>query len=138
MELDACTRCGECMKWCPIYAVDRSEDLIPGNRIAALKELLKSQHGIRARLLAGNRFSTEQVQRLIEILYECTACGQCHFVCPARTDTAELWEALREAVVEAGLGPLPDQAEYLRVLKKYENPFKEPQENRGLWVPGGL
>jgi len=138
IELDACSRCGECMKWCPIYAVDRSEDLIPGNRITALKKLLKGQHGLRARLFAGGRFSKAQVDRLLEVLYECTACGQCHFVCPSRIDTAELWEALREAVVEAGLGPLPGQAEYLRVLKKYENPFKEPQENRGLWVQRGL
>lgn len=138
MELDACTRCGECMKWCPVYAVDKRDELIPRNKIADLKSLLKSQTGLRAKLLAKNRFPKEQLDNLLNALYECTACGQCHFVCPARIDTAELWEALREVVAEAGLGPTPDQIKYLETLKEYENPFKEPRANRGSWVARGL
>ncbi len=29
IELDACTRCGECLTWCPVYDQDSKEDLIP-------------------------------------------------------------------------------------------------------------
>lgn len=138
MELDACTRCGECKNWCPVYAVDKRDELIPRNKISALKSLLKSQNGLRAKLIGKSKFTKEQVDNLINALYECTACGQCHFVCPARIDTPELWESFREVLVEAGLGPTPDQVAYLEILKEYDNPLKEPRENRGSWVARGL
>lgn len=138
MELDACTRCGECKKWCPMYAVDQREELTPRNKIAAFKSLLKSQHGFMGNLLGKKELTPEQLDTIIESLYECSGCGQCHFVCPARIDTPELWENLREAVAEAGLGPLTSQIKYLEELKEDGNPFKKLQSARGDWVERGL
>ena len=37
MELDACTRCGECSIWCPAYEQDKKEGITPRGRAKALE-----------------------------------------------------------------------------------------------------
>ena len=51
MELDACTRCGECSNWCPAYDQDSREPLTPrgrarlfqGHHIPAVRRLQRRQ-----------------------------------------------------------------------------------------------
>jgi len=38
MELDACTRCGECVAWCPTFAENRQELTHPLGKIARLRD----------------------------------------------------------------------------------------------------
>ncbi|MEJ2474728.1 MAG: hypothetical protein P8Y74_12695 [Desulfobacterales bacterium] len=33
IELDACTRCGECLSWCPVYDQDAKEAIIPRRKV---------------------------------------------------------------------------------------------------------
>lgn len=137
MSLDACTRCGECQKWCPIYTLDDREDVTPRSKIKNLKRLLKTQ---RRGFLGLGRAQMDQiaVAGLSKSLWECSCCNQCHFVCPARLDTVELWENTREAMFTAGLGPVPEQRTYCETLKQFGNPYKKAQTDRAAWIDTGI
>ncbi|MBU7007991.1 (Fe-S)-binding protein [Phosphitispora fastidiosa] len=137
MSLDACTRCGECQKWCPVYTLDSKEDVTPRAKIKYLKEILKGENGGLFGLF-GRKPGPETVARFTKSLYECSCCNQCHFVCPARLDTVELWENTREAMYESGLGPLPEQKTYCETLKKHGNPYKRSRTEKADWVEAGL
>ncbi len=133
MSLDACTRCGECQAWCPMYTLESREDVTPRAKIKYLKQIISSQHG--GFLGRRNPKADEEIIRKFgKSLYECSCCNQCHFVCPARVDTLELWENTREAMFEAGLGPVPEQRAYCENLKKFGNPYKKEQSARGDWI----
>ncbi|HSB51895.1 MAG TPA: (Fe-S)-binding protein [Dissulfurispiraceae bacterium] len=122
IELQACTRCGECQVWCPVYAQDERESLTARGKIKALR-----------RLVEGSLDASER-RIFVDALFECSACGQCHVVCPVRIDTPELWEQARQCLVEAGIGRPESQTRHLSDIKEFNNPFGRSQEDRGLWA----
>ncbi|MHB9094109.1 MAG: (Fe-S)-binding protein [Eubacteriales bacterium] len=137
MGLDACTRCGECQKWCPIYTLDSREDVTPRAKIKSFKGLLKSQQpGFFG--LGKGKTDPQALATFTKSLWECSCCNQCHFVCPARLDTVELWENMREAMYVAGIGPVPEQRTYCDTLKTFGNPYKKEQVERTAWIESGL
>jgi len=137
MSLDACTRCGECQKWCPVYTLDSREDVTPRAKIKSLKQIIAGrQPGLFG--LFKQKPDPEVVAKFSKTLYDCSCCNQCHFVCPARLDTVELWENTREAMFVAGLGPVPEQRTYCEILRQYGNPFKKEQPARADWIETGL
>ena len=137
MSLDACTRCGECQKWCPVYTLTENEKVTPRTKIKNLKTILKSQHpGLLG--LRKSKLNQEIMDDFIKGLYECSCCNQCHFVCPSRIDTVELWENVREAMYNSGIGPLPEQKVFCENLVKFGNPFKKEQAGRIDWIEKGL
>jgi heterodisulfide reductase subunit D len=102
MELDACTRCGECVKWCPTYSEDGHEALQPAEKIRRMKSFITAQYGFRARLF-GPKFPTDEaLDEYSQGVYDCTLCGRCNAVCPVKIDTRPLWVAMREHLVELG------------------------------------
>jgi len=150
LELDACTRCGECVTWCPVFDQDQRRGLTPEGKIIALKKILISQHGLRAKILHNHRInpklravlsfllryqevSHEQVDSFVKDLYECSTCGQCHIVCPASIDTVNLWEGVRESIVTAQYGPLDAQKALIQSVKAYDNPWQQPRIGRTKW-----
>ena len=137
MSLDACARCGECQEWCPIYTLNNKEDVTPRAKIKHMKQILKSGNGGLFGLFR-QELKPEVLERFTKSLYECSCCNQCHFVCPARLDTVELWENTREAMYESGLGPLPEQKTYCENLKRDGNPFQKVQADKADWVETGL
>ncbi len=42
IELDACTRCGECLEWCPVYNQDEREGVTPRAKATRFKKILSS------------------------------------------------------------------------------------------------
>ena len=122
IELDACTRCGECLTWCPVYDQDAKESIIPRAKVTDFLNIIRSQQGLIGRIvrsekgpdglkkLIGTVFGYKevtdaQVQDFVRNLYECSTCGQCHIVCPAKIDTVNLWEDIRRLIVQADLRP---------------------------------
>ncbi len=136
MELDACTRCGECSLWCPAYEQDKKEGITPRGRAKAFKDIVKAQHGLWAKLFGRSRVSREQIDQFVKELYECSTCRQCYEVCPVKIDTVELWESIRRAVVNAGLGPLDSQKNLIQSVKSYDNPWGQPRSSRARWAKG--
>ena len=54
LELDACTNCGECIKWCPVIEVapELTLSISPPAKIRKLKKILTAQYCLR-RILLG-------------------------------------------------------------------------------------
>jgi heterodisulfide reductase subunit D len=45
IELDACTRCGECVKWCPTFIEAERDEITPLDKIHTLRGFAKGQYG---------------------------------------------------------------------------------------------
>lgn len=150
IELDACTRCGECLSWCPVYDQDEKEGLIPRRKIIDFLQIAKSQSGFLTGIMNSNKVgetlkgiigklcgykevTKEQMEEFVLNLYECSTCGQCEVVCPAHIDTVNLWEELRRLIVQAGYGPLEPQKALRKSVMTYDNPWQQPRAGRTKW-----
>lgn len=132
MELDACTRCGECVKWCPTYAEKSEDPLQPAEKIRSMRSFIADQYGLRAKLF-GPKFPTDRaLDEYSGGVYDCTLCGRCSAVCPVKIDTRPLWVAMREHLVE--LGHYPKIFDSLRetVATQY-NISGDSNEDRLIW-----
>jgi heterodisulfide reductase subunit D len=151
VQLDACTRCGECLNWCPVYDQDEREEIIPRTKIRDFNRIIRAQHGLIGRVLRSEKIhepfkkmlrglfrvpviTDEMVERVAANLYECSTCGQCQVVCPADLDTVNLWENIREVLVSAGYGPLEPQKTLVKSVKAYDNPWQQPRQARTKWA----
>ena len=144
MEMEACTRCGECIDACPTYAEAQNEEIHPQQKIARTKSFWKADHlGFLARLF-GIRPPTEEDQAAYgQGVYQCTLCARCHVVCPVQIDTRPLWISMREQLVAWGLYPEVFDTLRERVTSQY-NISGDDNANRLVWtenmehVPEGL
>lgn len=106
LELEGCTRCGECIKWCPTFTEKEDDEITPLDKIHTLKGFIKGQYGGFLARLFGYRPPTQQgIARWSHGTYDCTLCARCHVVCPVHIDTRPLWIAMREQLVESGKYP---------------------------------
>jgi len=151
IELDACTRCGECQLWCPVYDQDAKEAIIPRRKVIDFLKIAKAQQGFLNTLIQKENLSAPlkrmlkrifryqeigkaQIDDFVQNLYECSTCGQCEVVCPAHIDTVTLWEELRRAIVQAGYGPLEVQKALVKSVKSFDNPWQQPRAARIKWA----
>jgi heterodisulfide reductase subunit D len=135
IEIDACTQCGECLKYCPVQDVTGNPAISPPEKIRVFREFIKATGGLKSKL-----FSPEIDGKLLEdftkAVYECTTCGACGENCPVGIFTQRLWPMLRKEMVRRGLGPIGAQAEMPEVIRKTGNPYNRPAEERfSPWFP---
>jgi len=151
IQLEGCTRCGECLNWCPVYDQDSREVILPRKKIQAFLRIVKSQHGLLAKILKQEKgknplmrllgavlgykeIGRQEMEAFVKNLYECSTCGQCQVVCPANIDTVNLWEDIRRLIVASGYGPLDSQKVLVKSVKSYDNPWQQPRAARTKWV----
>jgi heterodisulfide reductase subunit D len=151
LQLEACTRCGECQNWCPVYDQDQRQNILPRAKAAEFLRIIKGQHGLLAKLAHGGgdpgplrpalakllghkEITRQEIEQFARDLYECSTCGQCQIVCPAGIDTVNLWEEIRAAMVAAGYGPLEQQKGLIKSVKSYDNPWQQPRTARAKWA----
>ena len=144
MELEACTRCGDCIESCPTFAEVRNEEIHPLQKITRTKSFWKADHlGLLARLFGIRKATEEDLAAFGQGVYQCTLCARCHQVCPVQIDTRALWISMREQLVEWGLYPEFFDTLNERVTSQH-NISGEANENRLVWtqnmarVPEGL
>jgi heterodisulfide reductase subunit D len=134
LSYDACTRCGECTETCPTGGEAQDDELVtPRGKILRLRDIYRSQYGLRARLFGPGEVTEEELRELSEKAYECTICGQCMTVCPAHLDTIDMWENMREFLVGNGLGPMPAHEQIVKSIENYDNPWMQPRTQRSRW-----
>jgi heterodisulfide reductase subunit D len=144
IELDACTRCGECRLWCPTFAEKESlEAITPFTKIDTLRDFLRRQNGLLARIRRRTQIGDEELAAYAEGVYDCTLCARCYQVCPVGIDMRSLWIAMREQLVALDLHP--ELMNQLRdTVTTHYNISGDPNENRLGWtanmaqVPEGL
>lgn len=144
IELDACTRCGECRVWCPTFAEKPSlETITPFKKIDSLRSFLRRQHGLLAKLMRRTPLNKEDLAVFAQGVYDCTLCARCYQVCPVGIEMRSLWIAMREQLVDLELHP--QLMNRLRdTVTVHYNISGDPNENRLGWtanlasVPEGL
>jgi len=144
MELDACTRCGECVKWCPTFAEKQDLDAItPLRKIEAVRRFVSQQYGVWARIFGPRPLDETRVKVHSAGAYDCTLCGRCGVVCPVHIDTRHLWIAMRRTLVDQGV--YPETLDRLRErITTRHNLSGDPNGNRLIWsqnmpeVPRGV
>lgn len=106
LELEACTRCGECLKWCPTYTEAGREEITPLSKITSFRNFIKGQYGGWLARLFGIRPPTEgDAAAFGEGTFQCTLCARCRIVCPIQIETRALWIGMREQLVDWGKYP---------------------------------
>jgi heterodisulfide reductase subunit D len=137
-ELEACTRCGICLNFCPTYDVLKDISFTTPVKIRDYKSFIKAVHGLKAMVLGPGPIDKETLQHFAEGLYHCTTCGMCGEVCQAGIITQSLWPALRAKMVELGIGPMGPQKELPGIVEEKHNPYGEPHEKRFEWLPDDI
>jgi Fe-S oxidoreductase len=127
--LHRCFRCGYCKLpgnyidfACPAYVAFRFETYSPGGRMWLLRAWLDKK--------------LEPSRRFQEILFSCTACGNCVEQCALTKIKDQLllaFTAAKAALVEEGKVP-PSVRDCLTKLQKYGNPYGLARKKRTSWV----
>lgn len=126
-----CFRCGYC-KFpgdyvdfnCPPYKAHGWDTYAPGGRMWLIRAWLNGE------LETSEHFS--------EILYSCTACGNCTDQCvfPKFKDALlDIFTETRAELVNEGKIP-PKVRDTFKAIAVNGNPYKLPQEERGRWAEG--
>lgn len=134
LELDACTRCGECVRVCESYAVTGDIGSVLMGMIQRRRNFLRRENGVLGRWMGWNQPTEDEWRAYMEGVFACTLCGRCVEVCPVNIDTRTLAMAMREELVShralhpANLGMARDAVE------GDKNVFGLPNEERAFWA----
>jgi len=136
LEIDACTRCGECLKHCPVQDVTGKPSVSPPEKIRMFREFLRATDGLQASLFGPREVDRKLLEDFTKAVYECTTCGACGQNCPVGIFTQRLWPVLRKEMVKRGLGPIGVQANLPKAILNTGNPYDKPAGDRfKTWFP---
>jgi len=138
MELDACTQCGECLKYCPVQDVTGNSAVSPPEKIRMFREFIKATEGLKARLFGSTDIDKKLLEDFAKAVFECTTCGACSQACSVGIFTQRLWPMLRKEMVRRGLGPIGTQAETPIAIRNTGNPYNQPPADRFIWLPSDV
>ena len=122
-EILACIQCGFCRAGCPTYAQTGLESMNARGRVLLAFNLMSG------RLKPSEEMATR--------FYQCTNCLNCKYTCPSRVEVADVVQAARQRLAQAGLLPQVFQASS-KSMTQYGNPFGEPREKRTDTFPAGF
>jgi heterodisulfide reductase subunit D len=136
MELDACTRCGQCSGWCETYGKQGDDFTAPMLKLREFRSLLMEEDRrlVLSRLFSRRRNrSQEWLKEFAEGLYRCTMCARCVEACPVQINLLRLWLSMRQEIVDRGVHPEKlDQAR--EAIAQNHNVVNYPNEERAMWV----
>ncbi|MGD1075815.1 MAG: (Fe-S)-binding protein [Thermodesulfovibrionales bacterium] len=136
IELDACTECGECLKFCPVQDVSSKPSISPPEKIRVFREFIKATEGLKARLFGPKDIDRRLLEDFTKAVFECTTCGACGENCTVGIFTQRLWPILRKEMVKRGFGPVGGQAKMPEVIGNTGNPYNMPAAERfNPWFP---
>jgi heterodisulfide reductase subunit D len=140
IELDACTRCNECLAWCPVQDVTDDPNISPPARIHAYKAFIEKSHTLKGKLFSSKKVSEEELNNFKDSLWKCALCGTCGEVCTVGIDTKKLWWSIRRKIAESAVG-CPEVLEKgpLQNYHKFRSPFPFPLNNKyKIWLPDDI
>ncbi len=128
MELDACTECGTCSRYCsvaPVFRMLHNTEILPMHKLMTVKKLA-----------AGEKINTAEMQLISEGAFICTTCFKCTEVCPAGINLQDQWLSSRSLLEEIGF-PLPQKwirefnaSEWSDRIQKYDPSWKEADASK--------
>ena len=134
--IKTCLRCSIC-KWIPQVQIKSQKYASACPAIDMYNFHPYSGGGKIILALALEMGRIKPSEELRDIVYKCTECGNCAVSCKFlnNLEPLEIMMKLREKLVEAGVGPMPKQQQYIDAVKQVNNPYNEPHENRMKWLP---
>ncbi len=100
IALDSCTRCNECLQWCPVQDVTGDPNLSPPSRIHAYKGYIEKTRMLKGKLFGSKGVSKEELEAFKEKMWTCALCGTCGEVCTVGIDDKKLWWSVRRKIAE--------------------------------------
>jgi Fe-S oxidoreductase len=78
----------------------------------------------------------ENSEKLLHIVYACTLCGACDYICGRvkEMNPTRVIEALRTKLVKDGKGPMPEHKRFAESIERNYNPYGEPHAQRLKWL----
>ena len=134
LELDACTRCQECISVCPMVRTGFPDSAM--ECIAGWRKIITRFSRLNAWLGRGISTSPNH-SNLFSCLYHCTTCGACSVVCESGIDIPALIESMRGAGREMGYRDAVVERTAKTIVKK-KNPYDMAPETRRAWIPAGI
>ncbi|MBM3701233.1 MAG: (Fe-S)-binding protein, partial [Actinobacteria bacterium] len=114
-EIDACTRCGNCLDLCSAYLGSSDVKISPKKKMEKLKKAVNIEYGFLSKLF-NKKLSKEDIEALSKSAYSCTMCSRCEVDCHINIKLQDIWLKLREALVDEGQYP-----EILDMMRKRLN-----------------
>ncbi|MFX1457120.1 MAG: (Fe-S)-binding protein [Promethearchaeota archaeon] len=131
-----CLRCSIC-KWIPQLQIKSQKYASICPSIDLFNFHAYSAGGRIVIALALEMGRLKPTEELRDIVYKCTECGGCAVSCKFLNtlEPLEIISKLREKLVSIGIGPMPSQKQYIEAIKRNNNPYNEPHEQRLDWIP---
>ncbi len=137
-----CWKCGLCRMSHPdeVFSHKHSDNCPRGSRFrfesfygAGTQELVRSLTCDPPELDIKNRATLERIQKIV---YSCPQCGGCQVNCnPTKfLEPANASIAIRQWLVQQGLGPLPEHQPLVKSIVNYDNPWMQPRAAREKWA----
>jgi heterodisulfide reductase subunit D len=131
-ELDACTRCGNCLDLCSAYLGSKDVSISPKKKMEKLKNAVNKEYGLLSRLLK-RKMTKEETEAISHAAFACTMCSRCEVDCHINIKLQDIWLKLREILVDEG--QYPKALDMMRDrLKKSRNVSFDTNEGRTDWI----
>lgn len=132
-EIDACTRCGNCLDLCPAYSGSGDVAISPKKKMEVLKRLVDTEYGIFQKIFKKKKISEKDIEKISKAAFECTMCSRCEQECFINIKLQDIWLRLREILIEEG--KYPEVLDMLREkLLKAHNISFDTNEGRINWI----
>jgi heterodisulfide reductase subunit D len=121
VELDACTRCGECVKWCEVYRETEKDEDTPFGKIYRLRKIIEGSKRV-------------DIKEFSKGVFNCTLCAKCQPVCPVKIETRSLMISMREYLIDNEEFFKDSVKELPEIVETKHNVLNFPNDDRALWV----
>ncbi len=144
LELDACTRCGECLRACDSFRVKGDESVALMGMIHRRRRLHNQEESFVGRLLHPNGASERDWDEFEAGVFSCTLCGRCEQFCPVGIKTRTLALTMRQELAGARCKMPKNLGIAREAVLEEGNVFQFPNEDRAMWaefmdeLPDGL
>ncbi len=131
-EIDACTRCGNCLDLCSAYQGSKDVSISPKKKMEKLKSAVSKEYGLLSKILK-RKLTKDEIEAISHAAFACTMCSRCEVDCHINIKLQDLWLKLREIMVDEG--QYPEIMNMMRErLKKARNVSFDTNEGRTDWI----
>ena len=118
-DLFNCSRCGSCTAYCPVYKNTKDEAVAPRGKLSLIEAISQGK--------------LEFTDKLSEKIYTCTLCNYCDSECPSGVKITELFEEMRQDLIDSE--KYPEALDFLkRRLGEAYNVTFDTNEGRADWT----
>ena len=131
-EIDACTRCGNCLDLCSAYQGSKDVSISPKKKMEKLKSAVSKEYGLLSKILK-RKLTGDEIEAISHAAFACTMCSRCEVDCHINIKLQDLWLKLREIMVDEG--QYPEIMNMMRErLMKARNVSFDTNEGRTDWI----